>query len=126
MTTHATEFGISRTRHKVIVDHAGCLHECVADRRADEFESALQQIAAHDVGFGTACGYVSQRSPTILYRRAANKAPEISVESSEFFFNGEKVFRVLDCSCDFQSVPHDPIVAEQPLHVSLAVAGNLF
>ena len=38
-TTHATEFGISWTRYKVIVDHAGCLHEGVADRRADKFES---------------------------------------------------------------------------------------
>ena len=42
------------------------------------------------------------------------------------FFHLDEPFRVLDCSCDFQSVAHDPIVAEQPLHVSLAVARDLF
>src|SRR4029077_13059646 len=61
-----------------------------------------------------------------LYRVAANKAPEISVETSEFPSNGEEVFRVLDCSCDFQSIPHDPIVAEQPLNVALVIARDLF
>src|SRR4029077_6589944 len=68
----------------------------------------------------------SQCSPTILYRVAANEAPEISVETSEFLSNGEEVFRVLDCSCDFQAIPHDSIVAEQPQNVALAVARDLF
>ena len=85
----------------MIVDHADCLHEGVADRRADEFESAPQQIATHGVGLGGARWHLGQRAPTILDRLAANKGPEISVETSEFFFNGEKVFRVLDCGCDF-------------------------
>ena len=76
----------------MIVDHAGCLHECVADRRADEFESASQQIAAHGVGFGSARGTSANVRQTILDWLAANKAPEISVEGSEFFFNGEKFF----------------------------------
>src|SRR6478736_7084042 len=110
----------------MIVDHACRLHEGVADRRADEFESASQQIAAHGVGFSGARGYVSQCAPTILDRLAANEGPEISVETSEFFSNGEEVFRVLDCGCDFQSVPHDPIVAEQPLNVALVIARDLF
>src|SRR5947208_12525579 len=57
---------------------------------------------------------------------AADEAPEISVESSEFFSYLEEPFRVLDCGCDFQSVPHDPIVAEQPLNVALVIARDLF
>src|SRR4029077_16404620 len=93
---------------------------------ADEFESASQQIAAHGVGFSSARGYVSQCSPTILYRVAANKAPEISVETSEFFTNSEEVFRVLDCSCDFQSISHDSIVAKQRQNVALRGARDLF
>src|SRR5882724_10301641 len=109
----------------MIVDHADCLHEGVANRRADKFESAPQQIPAHSVGFGGARGYVSQRAPTILDRLAANESPEISVESSEFFSHLKEPFRVLDCSCDFQSVPHDPIVAEQPLNVALVIARDL-
>jgi hypothetical protein len=109
----------------VVVDHAGCLHEGVADRRAEEFESASQQIAAHGVGFSGARWHLSQGVPTILDWRAADEAPEISIETSEFFLHLEEPFRVLDCRCDFQSVPHDPIVAEQPLNVALAVAGDL-
>src|SRR5439155_26197958 len=103
-----------------------CLHESVANRRADKFESAPQQIAAHSIGFGGARGYISQRAPTILDWFAADEAPEISVESSEFFSHLEESFRVLDCGCDFQSVPHDPIVAEQPLNVALVIARDLF
>src|SRR6266481_580661 len=121
----AAKLRVSRTCYEVIVDHAGCLHECVADRRADEFESASQQIAAHGVGFGGARWHLSQSAPTILDWRAADEGPEISVESSEFFSHLEEPFRVLDCGCDFQSVPHDPIVAEQPLNVALAVASDL-
>src|SRR6476646_11334886 len=117
---------MSRTCQKVIVNHACCLHEGVADRRADEFESASQQVAAHGIGFGSVRGYVSEGSPPILNWRTANKAPEISVESSEFFSQLEKSFRVLDRSRDFQSVPHDAIVAQQPLSVAFAVAGDLF
>ena len=117
---------MSRTCQKVIVNHACCLHEGVADRRADEFESASQQVAAHGVGFGRSRRYVSQGSPPILNWRTANKAPEISVERSEFFSHLKKSFRVLNRSCDFQPVPNDAIVAQQPLHVSPAVAGDLF
>jgi hypothetical protein len=47
----AAKLRVSWTSDEVIVDHACRLHECVADRRADEFESASQQIAAHGVGF---------------------------------------------------------------------------
>jgi hypothetical protein len=95
----------------MIVNHACRLHERVADCGTDELESASQQIAAHRVGFGSARGYVSQDSPTILNWRAAYETPEISVETSEFVFNREKVFRIPDSGCDFQPVSHNPIVA---------------
>jgi len=52
--TAPPKFRVSRTRHQMIVDHAGGLHQRVADGRADELESALNQVAAHGVGFGCA------------------------------------------------------------------------
>jgi hypothetical protein len=64
---------VSRTRDEVIVNHACCLHECVADRRADELESASQQIAAHSVGFRGARGYVSEDFANDSELGAANK-----------------------------------------------------
>jgi hypothetical protein len=122
----ATELRVSRTGDEMIIDHSCRLHERITDRRPDEFESASQQVAAHGVGFGAVRGYVSQSSPTILDWFAVDKPPKISIETSEFFSHLEKSLRVLDCSRDFQSVPHDAIVAEQSLDVSLAIAGNLF
>ena len=108
----------------MVIDHAGCLHERVANRGADEFESTAQQVATHGVGFGSTRRYVSYGPPPILNWIAANKTPKISVEASELFFDVEKPFRVLDRSGDFQPVSHDAIVAEQSLHVSFAVAGD--
>ena len=99
------------TRDQVIVDHTCSLHQRVADRRTDKFESALQQVAAHRVGLGCARGYVEHAPPAILNWLAANEAPEIKVERSEFLLHSEKALRVCDCRCDFQSVPHDSIIA---------------
>ena len=110
----------------MVIDHAGCLHERVANRGADEFESTAQQVTTHGVGFGSTRRYVSYGPPPILNWIAAKQTPKISVEASEFFFDVEKPFRVLDRSGDFQPVSHDAIVAEQSLDLSLAIAGNLF
>jgi hypothetical protein len=35
------EFGVARTRYQVIIDHAGCLHQRVADRGAHKLEASL-------------------------------------------------------------------------------------
>ena len=110
----------------MIVDHARRLHQRVADRGADEFESAPHQIAAHRVGFGCARRHVGHVPPTILDWRAADEAPEVSVEAVELFSHRAKHLRVLDCGRDLQPVPYDPGVAEQPLHFARAVAGDLF
>src|SRR5215211_2843509 len=99
--TRAADLNVSRTGNEMIVDHADCLHEGVADRGADEFESTAQQVATHRVGFGSTRRYVSERVPTILDRFAVNETPDICVEASEFFFDVEEPFSVPDCSCDF-------------------------
>src|SRR6266498_2328771 len=39
--THGAKVRVSRTCDEVIVDHAGRLHQSVADRGADELESAI-------------------------------------------------------------------------------------
>src|SRR5205814_4693359 len=122
---HATEFHVSRTCHQVIVDHADRLHQRVADRGADEFESASQQIAAHRVGFGRACGQLRHGAPAILDWLAADKTPEVRVKTPELFTHGKRHPRVLNGSSNLQSVSHDPGVAKQPLDITRAVAGDL-
>src|SRR6266699_1836593 len=103
----ATELRMSRTGHEMIVDHAGRLHQRVADGRTDKLESALNQITAHGVGFRCARRHLSHSPPTIdsrsparsvashatnavypaasparrvLLRLATHKTPEICVE----------------------------------------------
>src|ERR1700730_13549846 len=72
---HAADFGVSRTCHEMIVDQACRLHQRVADRCANEFESASLQIAAHRVGLGCARGPVGHASPAILDWFASDEAP---------------------------------------------------
>src|SRR5437588_4100064 len=68
--------------------------------------------------------HFGHRAPAILDRLAADKAPQVSIESPEFFSHGEKHFRILDGGRDLKAVPHDSAVAQQPLNVALAVAGD--
>src|SRR6266567_3046634 len=123
--TYATECRVSRTRYQVIVDHARRLHQRVANRRADEFESAPQQIAAHRVGFGCPRGHVGHVPPAILDWLADDEAPQVLVEAFHFFTQREERLRILDSGSDLQSVSHDPGVPKQPLHIACAVAGDL-
>ena len=74
---------MARTGDEVIVHHAGCLHEGVADGGTDEFESAPQQVAAHGIGFGGARRHLRESSPAILLRLSADEVPEIGVEAAK-------------------------------------------
>ena len=106
---------MSRTRHEVIVDHAGRLHQRVANcraRGARELESPPQQIPAHRIGFLSMRRHVRHTLPTILYRFAADEAPQLSVEGLHLFSERAKRFRVLDRRRDLEPVPHDSGVAE--------------
>src|SRR5437763_16149264 len=85
VAAYAAELRVARTRYEVIVDHAGCLHKRIADCRTDKFESASQQIATHDVGFGCARGHLGHGSPAILNWFAIDEAPHLSIASSDFF-----------------------------------------
>src|SRR5579884_571317 len=107
----AAQFPVSQASHEVIIDHADGLHQCVTNRRADKFESASQQVAAHRVRFGCARRHIAHAPPAILDRLAANETPEISVETSEFFLHREERLRVFDGGCDLQPVPHDSLIA---------------
>ena len=109
----------------MIVDHAGRLYQRVADGGADEFESASPKIAAHRIRLGCARGHLGHGPPTILNWLAHHEAPKVSVEGPEFLAHIEKHFGVLNGGYDLQSIPHDPFVAQQPLHIARAVAGDL-
>src|SRR5580700_694013 len=121
----AAEFRVSRTRYQVIVDHAGRLHQRIADRRAHKLESSPQQIAAHRIGFRRTRGHVRHTPPAILFWFASDKTPQVSVETPQLFPHREKRLRVLDRGRNLQSIPYDPSVAEQSFHIARAVMGDL-
>lgn len=108
----------------MVVHHPGRLHQGIADGGADELEATLQQVAAHRVGFGGAGRDVREAAPTILFRLAADEAPEVGVEG-RFFLEPEKNFRILNRGSDLQAVAHDSGVAEQPPHFARAVTSDL-
>src|SRR2546430_17341226 len=102
----------------MIIFHAGRLHQRVADSRADKFESALNEVAAHGVGFRCACRDLSHSPPTILLRFVADKAPEVTVETAVLFANREKGVRILDRRRNLKSVAHDPDSPETPFQLT--------
>ena len=110
--TYAAELRVSRTGNEMIVDHAGRLHQRVANRRTDKFKSAPEKIMAHCIGFNCARGHLGHAPPAILDWLPIDEAPKVSVETPEPLLHSEKIFCVLDRGRDFQSVPHNPGVAE--------------
>ena len=81
------------TAFDMVVDHAGRLHERVADRRPDERKPALLERFAHRVRVG--------------------ELPDELVEAPEFLLHREKRLRISDRAFDFQPVANEPLVLEK-------------
>ena len=64
----------------MIVDHACSLHECVADGRADELETARLEVFAHRIRLFRTRWYLLQRFPFVLDGLATSEAPDVLVE----------------------------------------------
>src|SRR5437763_7129245 len=82
------EVHVARAGDEVVVDHASGLHQGVADCRTDELESAPQQVAAQRIGLRGTRGDIGQAPPPILLWLAADKTPQISIETAELFAHG--------------------------------------
>ena len=65
------------TAQRVIVDHPGCLHKGVANRRPDKREAALFQILAHRIGNRGFRRNFTKTFPRIYNRLAVNEAPDV-------------------------------------------------
>jgi hypothetical protein len=81
----------------VIVDHAGGLHEGVADGGPDESEAAVFEVFAHLVRFGCACGQSARSCPFVFLRLPADELPNVLVECAELFLYGQECLRVGNC-----------------------------
>src|SRR5438876_2922466 len=113
---------ISVTVDYVIVHHADRLHVRVDDRRSDEAESAVLEIAAERVRFGGRCGNLTRRIPPILPRPAIDELPAVRVKASVFFLHSQKRSRVLHRSGDLQPVSDDPWLGGEPVNPSRRIS----
>src|SRR5450759_5981368 len=85
---------MSETIGGVIVDHAGRLHESIANRRADELETASFQFFAHRIGLRRARGYIGEAAPCILFRLALDELPDERSKAAEFILHLHESLRV--------------------------------
>jgi hypothetical protein len=77
------------TGHEVIVDHAHCLHQRVANGRAHELEASFFQMLAHGIGLDRESWDLPWVSPGIDDGLAANELPEVAVEAAELALKGK-------------------------------------
>src|ERR1039458_10891187 len=82
------------TIRRVVVDHAGRLHESIANRRADELETASFQFFAHRIGFLRARGYIGEAAPCILFRFALDKLPDERSKAAKFILHLHESLRI--------------------------------
>ena len=107
---------MTKAASRVIVDEPGRLHERVADRRADEFEAAPEQIFAERVRVLRSARQVLQRPWTVHQRRTTDETPDVGVEGSELLLDGEEGLRIAHGAFHLQAVADDAFVREQPLN----------
>src|SRR5438445_12058006 len=117
----ACQIFVPKTAHKMIVDHAGGLHERVANRRADKPESALLQIFAQGIGLRRLGGHLFVRLPRILPGASVHKSPDVGIKRSELFLYFEESAGVADGGVDFQAVADNSSVAKQFANLLLVV-----
>ncbi len=112
------------TRHNVIVHQADRLHESVADGRADEFESALDQVFTQRVRFGGLGRNLLQRLAGVLSGLAADELPDVGVKAAELLLNGQERLRVLNRRCHLEPVAHNAGIRQQLGYLAFVVAGH--
>src|SRR5205823_12303247 len=111
------------TESVVVIDHAGRLHESVANGRTHEFESAADQVFAHGVRLGGARRRMGAIA-TMLQIAFAGELPDISIEAAEFFLHGKKCFGVRNGGFDFQTIANDSWIGQQSSHARRTITGD--
>ena len=105
----------------VVVDQPGRLHERVAGGRADEAEAAPLQLLAHRRRLGGLRRDLADRAKRVHARLAVDERPE---QLAERHVERERRPGVPDHGLDLAAVADDAGVAEQPLDVAFAEAGD--
>src|SRR5438874_11380545 len=116
----AGQFVVSEAGHHMVVDHAGRLHERVADRRPDEAEAAPFQVLAHRLRLGRLGRDLGEGPPGVDDRLSAHERPEMRVQAAEL----QRCPGIPDRRRDLRAVADDRRVCEKPLDVALVESGH--
>src|SRR4249920_2796128 len=81
ISTASYSLHIPEAVDRVIVDHADCLHERVADCRPDELEASTLKILAQRIGLRRSRRNLHVPPPPVHARRPADKCPDIGIEA---------------------------------------------
>ena len=101
------------TTDEMIVDHAGRLHERVADRGADELEPPTFQILAHRIRLRRPGRHILRRLASVVPRLPAREAPQMRIEAAELRDDIGERLRILDRRIDLEPIADDAGIREQ-------------
>jgi hypothetical protein len=115
---------VSEAIDGVIIDHAHCLHEGIADGRPDEFETSAQQISAQGIRLRRARRNLLERSPPVHPRCATDKAPHVGIKTPELVLYRKEGHRIAHGTLDLESVANNARIPEQALDSGRPEAGH--
>src|SRR5262249_42574869 len=124
LASRASDFAPSETPSQMIVDHAGGLHESVADRRAHESEASREEIPAHgprSIGLGRA---LPLPPPGVAHGPAVDEPPDVRVEASVLTLDRQERPRVGDRGIDLRAVADDPGAVHETADSHRGIAGD--
>ena len=97
----------------MIVDQAGCLHECIAYRGADEAEALAFQLLAKEFSLGSLGGYLRVQPPSVLLSMGSQERPQVMVETPKLPLQADKCLGAGDCGPYLLSIADYAGILEQ-------------
>src|SRR5438477_2573446 len=91
----------------MVVDHADRLHESVANRGANELESAALEALAQGVRFRSLRRHLLECLAGVLQHAAVDELPDVMVERSELRLYSQERRGVLDGRFNLEPVADD-------------------
>src|SRR6058998_1561315 len=98
----------------MVIDHAGGLHERIADRRSNEREAAPFEVRAQHVRLPRPGGNLSHARPSVPPRRPSHEFPHERVERPELLPHLKERLCISDGPLDLEPVSDDAFVGEEP------------
>ena len=91
----------------VVIYHAHCLHESVADGRAHKFEAMLEKPFAHGIRRRGPRRYLGKRSKLVRNRFAFDKLPNVFIKGTPLLLNSQELLGIHDGRLDLETIAND-------------------